>query len=82
MLELYIIGSVLVDENIANDVDIVQRIYFKKGYIVDAYSQSLKEIKEEFYSTFSKSLHVTTFTQNENLSFEYFISLNNYIRII
>lgn len=80
--ELYIIGSMLINGNIANDVDIIQRIFFEKGEETDAYQQALSTIKGEFFNTFSKSLHITTFTQNEKSEFERFISLNEYLKVI
>ena len=80
--ELYLIGSILRDENLINDVDIIQRISFEKGNVIDAYLQSLKVIKEEFRKAFSTSLDITTFTQNEDSDFERFISLNKHLKII
>lgn len=80
--ELYIIGSILTDVESANDVDIIQKISFVKGDVIDAYLKNLKNIKEEFYNTFFRSLHITTFTQNENSEFERFISLNEHLKIL
>lgn len=49
--------------------------------MLELYLSALKTIKVDFLTAFSLGLHVTTFTQNEDLAFEQFLSLNTYVKL-
>lgn len=81
--KLFLIGSVLhKNQKETNDVDIVQQIQFDNSSKLAEYARTISLIRDDFAKEFSRSLHITTFTQNELNEFEEFMSKNQYIKLI
>lgn len=80
--ELHIIGSVMTKHfDQVNDIDIVQLVKYYSKNDLEIYGSKLKRIRMEFFSLYNKSLHVTTFTQNEKDEFIKFMNGNGSIKI-
>jgi len=82
-MSLYIVGSVFYKsfEEI-NDVDIVQKILFVNDNKMLGYVGFINVASEEFFNCFGKKLHVTTFTQNDELVFAKFMNLNFNFKVL
>lgn len=79
----FLIGSVLhKNQNEADDVDVVQQIQFENSFKLVEYTRTISLIRDDFTKEFSRSLHITTFTQNELNEFEEFMSKNQYIKLV
>ncbi len=79
-LNLYLIGSILISEQI-NDVDIVILIKIDKQEI-KTFAIYQIDIKKDFLSKFNLKLHITSFTDNEIIEFKKFMSINNFLKLI
>jgi predicted nucleotidyltransferase len=80
--ELYIIGSILKKEpSLISDVDIVQVINYKDVPDLRQHANFIKRLRNDFEDKFKKSLHVTSFTQNELKDYKSFILVNQKIKI-
>jgi hypothetical protein len=80
--ELYLIGSIMTKHfDQINDIDIVQLVKYCSKNDLKIYESKLKRIRTDFFSQYNKSLHVTTFTQNEKYEFRKFMNINESIKI-
>ena len=80
---LFLIGSALhKNQKETNDVDVVQQIQFENSSKLAEYTRIISLIRDDFAKEFSRSLHITTFTQNELKEFEEFMSKNQYIKLV
>lgn len=81
--DLFLIGSILdSNKNLINDVDVVQKLKSTEKNNLIELGKQVKEIKKDFLKEFSLPLHITTFTDNENIDFVIFMSKNEKIKVI
>lgn len=80
--EVLLIGSfVNGDFPKSNDIDIV--VTLNRGSDVIEYASNFFKVsRTEFKSKFSKALHITSFTSNEEEAFKLFMSKNRFEKIL
>lgn len=80
---LFLVGSILHKPlKEVNDVDIVQLLKSCTKEDLIKHSKNVKSIKKLFLSVYGKSLHITSFTQNELMTYQKFMNINQEIKII
>jgi len=80
---LFLVGSIL-DKPLkeVNDIDIVQLLKKCTKDDLIKHSKNVDSIKKMFLTVFGKSLHITSFTQNELIAYQNFMRINQEIKII
>jgi len=80
---VFLVGSILhKPRKEVNDIDIVQLLRECTKDDLIKHSEKVKIVRKMFLTDFGKSLHIVSFTQNEIVAFQKFMSLNEKIEII